>query len=330
MGEQKLLGHLEDLGAFAELLHVDATRTEFINEKKGLDLEAIADHAESYFDELKNRFSKLPHKVADAAMRFTSDVYLSYLDSEFVDTQPEGSTIYSPDTLVYAARNLTLEFGNLGQITQFYAGLEDSLKISKRFMYKLITGDIPKIWSQVKEGENYSGEKFGRFVLDVIEKATNLSRTGDTDKGESFQNEFDGLVRTYFHKDVRINDSEATRVLDMDILESYANQGTVAGVKAFQKDYGELIYAKWSSQPDGRNRQISYNFVIPNDNDKGGTSFDSYRSRVNLEGVKISPQVKNLLLAIGDVTAGNLRKRGMLGGELTDTIAYKNNVAKHL
>lgn len=315
---------VQELSTFAEFLTVDPKRTKFIDHSSGLDLERIAADADSYLASVEKRFSKLPDKVADSALQFTSGAYLRYLDSEFVGTQLENGAAYSSDSIVNAARMLTLEFGNLGQVNSFYEMLEKGLEKSRRFVYKLITADIPPILPEVRKRKDYSGEKFGAFVLDVMKDAINLTRSGNSDKGTTFRNRFYELVDQYFPKsNLKIDD---TKGLDMDILEGYAGLGKVEGVMKLQQDYGKVIYAKWNSKPDGRNRRISLGFEIPN-----GDGHTTYTSSIDLEGIRISPHVKQLLIGIGEVTAGNLRGRNEgRRGLLDDTLAYTNNVGKHL
>ena len=327
--ESELIKKLDELGTFAELLRADPDRTKFVKKDNLLDLEGIAADGESHLEQLKKRFSKLPHRVADAVMQFTADAYLSYLDCEFVKTQSESNMVYSPDSLINTVRKLTLELDNLGQVTRFYEKLGEGLEKSKRFVYKLIVADIPKIFSQVKEREDYSRENFGAFVLEVIERATYLTREGNADKGTTFRKKFAELVGHYFPDSSLRIDNGATKALDMDILEQYAGMGVLAGARAMQNDYGEIINAKWRSISDGRNRHISLSF-IPADSGSHNNSYIAYKSNVNLEGVMAPPTIKSFLIAMGEIASANLRKRGIRDTQLTETAAYIRNVGKYL
>ena len=324
MGKQTIAERLQELSAFAEFLEVDIKRTKFIKDSGSLDLERIAAGADSYLASVEERFSKLPDKVADSALQFTSGAYLRYLDSEFVGTQLKNGAVYSPDSIVNAARALTLEFENLGQVNSFYEMLEQGLEKSKRFVYKLITQDILSIHSKVNERKGYTREKFGDFALDVMKNAINLTRNGSTDKGTAFKNRFYELVNQYFpESNLTIGN---TKGLDMDILENYAVLGKVGGIIQLQRDYGKAIHARWSSHPDGHNRRISLGFEISN-----GEESTTYKSGIDLEGVRVPPQVKQLLMGIGETTAANIRAgNGKYGAFLDDTIAYIKNVRNHL
>lgn len=316
---------LSELEVYAELLDIDAERTRYIRDGK-LDLEEIANQADLHLNELRDKFHQLPNDTFNAVVKFITAVYLSYLDAEFVATQPEGGTVYSPDKLIDSARLLTLESANIGQVKEFYDAMEEGLGNSKRFMYKLVVEDLPDILAKSKSNEKYK-DVFGYFATEVMREAAHLTDSGCRDKGFTFRKQYRELVQKYFpyiNSDQKDGVQSATAALDIDILERYATMGLVNGVKSFQRNYGRVINVKWKSQPDGHNRQISFTF------DPGNGPNSVYKSNANLEGVKVTPQVKDFLTGVTNVAAQYLRGSGQTGPELTETIACLRNVKRHL
>ena len=318
MGIEAILG---ELTTYVEFLSVDDERTIHINKGK-LDIVGIAQEAEAHQGELQSRFTDLPNDVTEAAFKFSIDAYLSYLDSAFVATQAEGGTVYSPDKLIDSVRMLTLSFNRSEDVKNFYEALVAGLTNSKRFMYRIVVDDLTKVLSDIK-GDKSNMTKFGAFAIDVAKKAAYLTETGSRDKGKAFEKEYRDIVQSHFPS---LNENDnikgATEALDYDILEIYAKMGVVSGVRAFQRDYGNILSVQYTDHNKGHDRHLSFTFQPDGS--------PPYKSNAHLEGVKVSAQVKNFVVGVIGVAIQNLKTKGVSGQELTDNLACLSYVKKHL
>jgi hypothetical protein len=315
---------LAEVETFSEFLKLDAKRTGHITDGR-LNLSGVAVETERHLAEVQKKFPEMPEdsQLGEAIARFTTDAYITYLDGDFVSTQ--NSTIYSADRFVESVRHISLEFGEPNQIAQFYSDINSGLKDSKRFMWKLLVNDIPNVLSRAKENGKYTADDIFQYVTDVMKHAVSFSQAGSKDKGTTFANNFNRLTQTYFSEQMSETTMPETRAaLDFDILGRYASQGVIAGMRELQNDYGIVVNARWSSQPDGKNRLIGLGIV-----GREGADEIPYRSNINLEGVRVPQNVKDFLIALGEVATRNARARG-LTTEIRETAAYIRNATRHL